>query len=79
MPGLLPAVVSDTPQHRAKLWDIDGSLHCSIIGTCLTAAELRVLAAKYGPAHASTFSDHEIHGTAVRAISERGLLAKQIQ
>ena len=78
-PGLLPAAVPDTQEQRAKIWNIDASLHCSIIGTCLTAAELRVLAERYGPGHASTFTDHEIHGTAVRAISERGLLAKQIQ
>src|SRR5262245_23710392 len=78
-PGLLPAAAPDIQAQRAKIWDIDGSLHCSIIGTCLTVAELRVLAERYGPAHASTFTDHEIHGTAVRAVSERGLLAKQIQ
>jgi hypothetical protein len=78
-PGLLPAGLADTQERRAKIWDLGGSLHCSIIGTCLTTGELRVLAAKYGPTNARTSTDHEIHGMVVLAISERGRLAKQIQ
>ena len=33
---------SDLPgDRRTKIWELSGSLHCSIIGTCLTASELR--------------------------------------
>ena len=31
-----------------RLWDLHPSLHCSIIGTCLTAAELRQILRKLG-------------------------------
>jgi Uncharacterized protein conserved in bacteria (DUF2325) len=77
--GLLPVHLPGEQERRARIWDLGGSLHCSIVGTCLTTAELRVLAQKFGPAHARSSTDHEIHGMAVLAIGERGLLAKQIQ
>ena len=31
---------------RAKLWELSDSVHCSIIGTCLTTAELRRIMSK---------------------------------
>ena len=29
------------PRGRTKLWEFNGDLHCSIIGTCLSTVELR--------------------------------------
>jgi hypothetical protein len=77
--GLLPVHLPGEQERPARIWDLGASLHCSIVGTCLTTAELRVLAQKFGPAHARGSTDHEVHGMAVLAIGERGLLAKQIQ
>ena len=56
---------------RCKLWELSGSLHCSIVGTCLTAAELRRFFVRLGDADARTASDHALHGRAVRAASRR--------
>jgi len=50
---------------RTRIWEFDTSLHCSIIGTCLTTAELRHLLKKLNVAHAETASDHDLHGSAV--------------
>ncbi|MCC7046455.1 MAG: DUF2325 domain-containing protein [Alphaproteobacteria bacterium] len=44
---------------------MDPSLHCSVIGTCLVAAELRGLLKRLGVAGAESLSDHELHGKGV--------------
>ena len=49
---------------RRRSWELDDSLHCSIIGTCLTAHELRRLLRKLGLG-ADDATDHELHGIAV--------------
>jgi hypothetical protein len=64
---------------RRKIWDLDGSLHCSVIGTCLTTGELRALVRKYYAPLGEKPTDHELHTIAVSALSRRDLLAKQLQ
>jgi hypothetical protein len=64
---------------RRKIWDLDGSLHCSVIGTCLTAGELRALVRKFHAPLGEKPTDHELHTIAVSALTHRDLLAKQIQ
>ena len=56
---------------RAKIWDLSGSLHCSIVGACLTASALRQFFVRLGDADARTASDHALHGRGVRAASRR--------
>ena len=58
-------------KRRSKIWELSGSLHCSIVGTCLTPAELRRVFVRLGDADASTASDHTLHGRGVRAASRR--------
>jgi hypothetical protein len=58
-----PAAVSGPPR-RTKLWEFNTNLHCSIIGTCLSTAELRQLLRKVGRAPPDS-SDHDLHGAAV--------------
>jgi hypothetical protein len=50
---------------RRKIWDLSENLHCSIIGTCLSAGELRQLLVKMNAAGAAGASDHDLHGKAV--------------
>jgi len=67
MPAPLPAPAPKPTAgavRRAKIWELDGHFHCSIIGTCLTAADLKNLLAKLDQA-AMGVSDHELHGLAV--------------
>jgi hypothetical protein len=59
-----PLVVTDAKGRRSKIWDIAPSLHCSIIGTCLSAAELRQFFVKLGDATAKTATDHTLHSYA---------------
>jgi hypothetical protein len=46
---------------RVRIWDLHPSLHCSIIGTCLSAGELRRLLIRLKVAGAETASDHDAH------------------
>ena len=39
-------LVAGTPPRRRRIWEVSTSFHCSIIGTCLTAAELRQILIK---------------------------------
>lgn len=64
---------------RRKIWDLDGSLHCSVIGTCLTTGELRALIRKFVTFADGRATDHDFHTIAVSSVRQRELLAKQIQ
>lgn len=63
------------PTRRTKLWDISGNLHCSIIGTCLSAAELRQVLRKLGLAPPGS-TDHELHKVAVTLAGRHDKAAK---
>jgi Uncharacterized protein conserved in bacteria (DUF2325) len=71
-----PLVMTDTKGRRSKIWDIAPTLHCSIIGTCLSAAELRQFFIKLGDADARTASDHALHSSGVRAAGKHDLVGK---
>lgn len=60
---------------RRSIWELAPNLHCSIIGTCLSTAELRRVLGKAGLAVA-TASDHQLHAEAVRLAERHGGPAK---
>ena len=72
----LPLVMADAKGRRSRIWDIAPTLHCSIIGTCLSAAELRQFFIRLGDADARTASDHTLHSSGVRAAGKRDLVGK---
>lgn len=64
---------------RRKIWDLDKSLHCSVIGTCLSTGELRALIRKFVTLTDGKTTDHDFHKIAVSSVHQRDILAKQIQ
>jgi hypothetical protein len=60
---------------RKRIWDLSGHYHCSIIGTCLSAAELRKLLAKLDMA-APGDSDHDLHGRGVGLAGRQDMAGK---
>jgi cell division protein FtsB len=74
--SLPPLVVTDARGRRSKIWDIAPTLHCSIIGTCLSAAELRQFFGRLGDASAKTASDHTLHSYGVSAAGKHDLVGK---
>jgi hypothetical protein len=76
---LAPLVLVDASSgRRAKLWDITPVLHCSIIGTCLSAAELRRFFVKLGDPTARTASDHTLHSYGVNGAAKHDFIGKQL-
>jgi hypothetical protein len=64
---------------RTRIWEFGTNLHCSIIGTCLTTAELRHVLVKLKLAGADTLSDHEMHSMGVMLAGNRDGGAKFLQ
>lgn len=65
------------PNGRSRLADLNPLLHCSVIGTCLSTAELRKLMARFVFVRDS--SDLEVHHEAVSHASRGGPIAKALQ
>ena len=65
------AKASETVGRRRKTWDLEGNLHCSIIGTCLTTTDVRHLLRKLKDPEADRADEHALHVKAVRLASNR--------
>jgi hypothetical protein len=70
-------VKREAAPRRTKIWEFNTNLHCSIIGTCLSNAELRQVLKKFGMA-AQGCTDHELHGIAVTLAGRHDEAAKQL-
>jgi len=71
-----PAIPSPaTAPRRTRIWELAGNLHCSIIGTCLSTAELRQLLVKVKLAVPGA-SDHDLHAQGVLLAGRRDGAAK---
>ena len=68
-----------SPKQRARIWDLHSSLHCSIIGTCLTTGELRRLLVRLQVAGAETADDHDLHMLGVLLAARPQAGAKHLQ
>lgn len=60
---------------RLRTWDLSSNLHCSIIGTCLSAHDLRRLLRKLGLG-APDATDHALHGLGVSLAPRQDAAAK---
>jgi hypothetical protein len=66
-------------RRRTSIWAMHHSVHCSIIGTCLSAGELRRLLIKLGVSGAASADDHALHKQAVSLASRQQDGGKFIQ
>jgi hypothetical protein len=73
------AAESPQPKRRAMIWDLHHSTHCSIIGTCLSTAELKRLLLKLEVAGAETADDHDLHMLGVMLAGRPQAGAKVLQ
>ena len=48
-------------KRRARIWELNSNLHCSIIGTCLSAPELRRLLMRLNIPSAEAADEHDLH------------------
>jgi len=63
-----PPIPGPGRRPRLKLWEIDRSWHCGLLGLCLGAVELRAIAAKHDSvkAKARSASDFDLHVAVLR-------------
>lgn len=65
-------------KRRKKLWEIETSFHCSVVGTCLTLGELRKIYDRISGASSADLTDHQIHATFVSAAGESILTTRLV-
>src|SRR5215475_10818457 len=53
--------VPPVARKRTAIWQMHPSVHCSIIGTCLSTSEIRRLLIKLGVHGAESAGDHDLH------------------
>ena len=66
-------------KRRRRIWEMSSNLHCSIIGTCLTTAELRQILIKMELPGVYKETDHTLHIRAVLLAGKRDLPSKLLQ
>jgi hypothetical protein len=72
------ALIAPEPEplrRRRRIWELDPHLHCSVIGTCLTPAELRRALGKVRGVPPDA-SDHELHKEGVKLAGRHDKPAK---
>jgi hypothetical protein len=80
MPGRpLLETVEEPSRQRTRIWDLHHSLYCSIIGTCLTTAELRAILLRLDVHGAQAADDHGIHQLGVKLVSGPRADSKHLQ
>ena len=76
-PAFLPEAASETG--RDRIWELSETLHCSIVGTCLSNADARSLLAKLGIPDARSMSEHRLHGQVVHIAGRKDAGGKLLQ
>jgi hypothetical protein len=71
IPGQTGKTITTAAPGRRKIWEFATNLHCSIIGTCLSTAELRHILIKLGRQEAATASEHDLHVSGVAIAGQR--------
>ena len=66
---------ADPVRKRARIWELSDTMHCSVIGTCLSTRELRQAMARIG-VDRRDLTDHELHTEAVRAAGRHDAAGK---
>lgn len=75
-----PAVaLAPQARRKPKLADLDPFMHCSVIGTCMSTAELRKLVPRFTDLDRQHASDVDIHHGAVQLANEGGAGCKALQ
>ena len=61
---------------RRKLWEIRPDLHCSVLGTCLSYADLLKIGRRAGFVPSETATEYDVHNYFVHRAEEPGRLAR---
>jgi hypothetical protein len=70
---------SPAKQQRRKLWELEGRMHCPVIGTCLTIEDLKRVIRQSGIVMEVKASDFDYHVTLVHASDAKTRVTKNLQ
>ncbi len=73
---LCAASPSSTAGRRRKLWEIRPDLLCSVLGTCLSYADLLKIGRKSGVMPSETATEYEVHNYFAHRAEEPDRLAR---
>ena len=74
---LVVAPADEPPtKRRLRIWELNSSLHCSIVGTCLSTGDLRQLLGKLNIAAIPALSEHDLHKHGVTLASQKDAAGK---
>jgi Uncharacterized protein conserved in bacteria (DUF2325) len=76
--GSTPPQAARRRQRRRTLWQLDGTLQCSIIGTCLSDADLLAAIRRSGLRIAPNVASHDLHTQCVTAAHRDCPLARSL-
>lgn len=77
-PGVVIADSSSPPVKRSKIWELNRTYHCPVIGLCLPASDLDRFARRFH-FKASTSNAHDLHVEAVCRVTSRNSVSETIQ
>src|SRR4051812_23890833 len=77
--SLRPAADPGDSKQRTRIWEFHRTLYCSIIGTCLSTAELRRILRRLEVTGAATGDDHSLHQMGVILADDAKGGAKHLQ
>ncbi len=63
---------------RKKIWELESGFHCSVVGTCLSLAELRYLCKKMKISMQAEFTDYDWHHSFVRVAGSDSFAARTL-
>jgi hypothetical protein len=78
-PADVGALTALEPSRRTKIWEMHSTLHCSIVGTCLSTGELRRLLVRLKVAGVQTAGDHDVHMLGVMLADRPKAGARELQ
>ena len=76
---LCAASPSSSAGRRRKLWEIRPDLHCSVLGTCLSYADLLKIGRRAGFMPSETATEYEVHNYFVHRAEEPDRIARLMQ
>jgi hypothetical protein len=71
-PDCKAAGEASADSRRARLYELDPYIHVSVIGTCLSRADLHEIVARFAGLDTALVSDFELHHAAVQIAAEGG-------
>jgi hypothetical protein len=69
---------SGVPARQRKLWEIMDGMHCSVIGTCLSLAEIRKVARRLLEDLPRRVSDYHLHSIMVHHAQTKNLVSEAL-